>query len=299
MTSSHDTRAGRRRNHLEEQWFALPRSMLEHPAFRVLSQSAYRVLFRIALELRKHGGHDNGKLPITYDDFENYGVHRHSIAPAIRELVALGFIKVKLGRPSAVEYKRTPSLYRLTCESSDVEMSETELQQVTMDNDRHSYATRIPTKVAPTNDWKGRADTMVQAARLAEQARRKPLVRRKTLVVDSANTVVADSATGRRHLSVRIPPLQAWQKPPLLSRVSQPLVDLNDAVWTSTTTRLFSVMLSSVSLTMVCANIGVPVSKPLMNLKMTRACRRSAAMIMMVPTSPGPRYGRHADCGLS
>ena len=61
---------------------------------------------RIALELRKHGGHDNGKLPITYDDFENYGVHRHSIAPAIRELVALGFIKVKLGRPSAVEYKR-------------------------------------------------------------------------------------------------------------------------------------------------------------------------------------------------
>ena len=218
MTSSHDTRAGRRRNHLEEQWFALPRSMLEHPAFRVLSQSAYRVLFRIALELRKHGGHDNGKLPITYDDFENYGVHRHSIAPAIRELVALGFIKVKLGRPSAVEYKRTPSLYRLTCELSDVEMSETELQQVTMDNDRHSYATRIPTKVAPTNDWKGRADTMVQAARLAEQARRKPLVRRKTLVVDSANTVVADSATGRRHLSVRIPPLQAWQKPPLLSR---------------------------------------------------------------------------------
>jgi hypothetical protein len=39
-----------------------------------------------------HGGTDNGKLPTTYDDFERYGIHRHAIAPAIREAIALDFL---------------------------------------------------------------------------------------------------------------------------------------------------------------------------------------------------------------
>jgi hypothetical protein len=60
--------------------------MMESPAYRVLSLSARRVLDRIMIELAHHGGNDNGKLPVTYEHFEEYGIHRHAIAPAIREL---------------------------------------------------------------------------------------------------------------------------------------------------------------------------------------------------------------------
>ena len=196
--TSHDTRAGRRRNQIGEQFFSMRRSMLEHHSFRVLSLSAYRVLFRIAIELRRHGGNDNGKLPITYDDFEKYGIHRHAIAPAIRELIALGFIRVKPGKASAADFKRKPSLYLLTCEPTDVEMDDEQLAGVTADNDTRSWSRRTPTQVPPTHDWKGRATTMAQAERLARQARQG----HRRLVVDSANTVVSDSATRRRHLSV-------------------------------------------------------------------------------------------------
>jgi hypothetical protein len=36
---------------------------------------------------------DNG-LPVTFNDFQRYGIDRHFIAPVIRELVALGFVEV-------------------------------------------------------------------------------------------------------------------------------------------------------------------------------------------------------------
>jgi hypothetical protein len=88
--------------------------MLESYAFRALSLSARRVLDRVEIEMARHGGTDNGKLPVTYDDFEAYGIHRHSIAPAIREAVALGFLEVtEAGRAGNAEY-RAPNLFRLT-----------------------------------------------------------------------------------------------------------------------------------------------------------------------------------------
>jgi hypothetical protein len=88
--------------------------MLESPAWRVLSLGARRVLDRIEIELANHGGRDNGQLPVTYDDFVNYGVHRHSIRPAINELVALGFLEItRAGRAGNAEF-REPNLFRLT-----------------------------------------------------------------------------------------------------------------------------------------------------------------------------------------
>jgi len=88
--------------------------MLESPAWRVLSLSAIRVLTRIEIELRHHGGNDNGKLIVTYDDFVEYGVDCHSIRPAIRELEALGFIEITVrGRAGNSEF-RTPNRFRLT-----------------------------------------------------------------------------------------------------------------------------------------------------------------------------------------
>jgi hypothetical protein len=83
--------------------------MLSSPAWRALSLSAHRVIDRITIELMLHGGADNGRLPVTYDDFEKYGIHRHSIAPAIREAAALGFVEITVeGRAGNAEWKAAP-----------------------------------------------------------------------------------------------------------------------------------------------------------------------------------------------
>ncbi len=72
----------------------IPRNLAERPAHRILSLSALRVLDRILVEHAHHGGKDNGKLPVTYEHFVEFGMDRHAIAPAIRELSALGFIEI-------------------------------------------------------------------------------------------------------------------------------------------------------------------------------------------------------------
>jgi hypothetical protein len=64
------------------------------PAYRALSLSGHRVLARINIEHAHHGGQENGELPVTFRDFSEYGVHWNAIAPAIREVQALGFIRV-------------------------------------------------------------------------------------------------------------------------------------------------------------------------------------------------------------
>jgi hypothetical protein len=88
--------------------------MLEAPAYRVLSVSAHRVISRVEIELASHGGKDNGRLPVTYEDFQSYGIDRHSIAPAIREAEALGFLEItERGRAGNAEWRK-PNLFRLT-----------------------------------------------------------------------------------------------------------------------------------------------------------------------------------------
>jgi phytoene dehydrogenase-like protein len=88
--------------------------MLESPGFRMLSRAAFMVLFRIEIESAHHGGKENGRLPITCDDFEAYGIHRHAIRPAIRELLAFGFIEItEIGRAGNAEFRK-PNLFRLT-----------------------------------------------------------------------------------------------------------------------------------------------------------------------------------------
>ena len=107
--------AGRRkRTRIDGQFAAREIKMLELPTFRELSLSARRVLDRLEIELAHHGGMDNGRLPVTYDDFQRYGIDRHAIAPAIRELVALGFIEVtEHGRAGNAEWRK-PNQFRIT-----------------------------------------------------------------------------------------------------------------------------------------------------------------------------------------
>lgn len=136
--------------------------MIRSPAMRVLSLSARRVLERLEVEMADHGGTENGRLPVTYADLVEWGIDRHAIAPAIRELVALGFIEVtERGRAGNAEY-RTPSLYRLTF--------------------RHTkYA-------GPTDDWR-QIETIEGAQALAIAARR-------------ASNKRAFSSGGKRHVSM-------------------------------------------------------------------------------------------------
>ena len=63
-----------RRNKIAGQFAARLIEMLESAAYRVMSLSAHRLLDRLEIEHAHHGGRDNGKLPVTYGDFENYGI---------------------------------------------------------------------------------------------------------------------------------------------------------------------------------------------------------------------------------
>src|SRR5437764_13729108 len=101
----------KRRNRISGQWSPRLIEMLESPAYRVLSLSAHRVISRVEIELAHHGGNDNGKLPITFEDFVAYGIDRAAVAPAIREAEALGFLRVtERGRGGNEEFRR-PNLF--------------------------------------------------------------------------------------------------------------------------------------------------------------------------------------------
>jgi hypothetical protein len=104
----------RTRNKLKEPFVPHVRSMLESPAWAVLSITARRILDRLELEHMAHAGKENGKLVCTYDDFVKYGAGRKYIAPAILELRSLGFIEVTQWGRQAVGDGRLPSKYRLT-----------------------------------------------------------------------------------------------------------------------------------------------------------------------------------------
>src|SRR5215510_9179311 len=104
----------KRRNSINGQFAARRIEMLESPAYRVLSRSAHMVLARIEIELAHHGGNDNGRLPVTSENFVEYGMHRTSVAPALREAEALGFIRItERGHGGNAEY-RSPNRFYLT-----------------------------------------------------------------------------------------------------------------------------------------------------------------------------------------
>jgi hypothetical protein len=129
----------------QRAWLA--REALESPAYRALSLSGHRILARIQLEQLYHAGKENGRLPVTFQDFEHYGVHRHAIAPAIREVAALGFIRMtQQGRAGNAEF-RSPNKFALT---------------------------HLPTeggRVAATDDWR-QIKTIDDAEAIAEAARK-------------------------------------------------------------------------------------------------------------------------------
>jgi hypothetical protein len=54
-------------------------------------------------------------LPVTFPNFEEFGISYKSIGPGIREAVALGFVEItERGRPSESDFGRHPNYFRLT-----------------------------------------------------------------------------------------------------------------------------------------------------------------------------------------
>jgi len=74
-----------------------------------------KVVFRIALEHMRHGGVDNGRLPVTYNDLVRSGVRRNSIREAIQVAINLGWIdRVSVGEVPWHGDIRAPSRFGLT-----------------------------------------------------------------------------------------------------------------------------------------------------------------------------------------
>ena len=153
-----------RRTKIAGQFAPRTIEMLESPAFRVLTLSARRVLDRLEIELAHHGGQDNGKLPVTYEHFHEYGIHRHAIGPGVRECVALGFVEItQQGRAANAEF-RSPNKFRLTYRPTRVE--------------------------GPTDDWR-KIETVQGAEQVALAAR-------------STGAKIRKSSAGNRHVSVML-----------------------------------------------------------------------------------------------
>jgi hypothetical protein len=114
--------------------------MISSPAFCVLSLSARRVLDRLEIELASHGGTNNGKLPVTFADFRRYGIDYDAISPAIREVVALGFVEItRKGRAGNAEY-RTANIFRLTFRHTDYGNPTDEWRRITTSDQAKAVA---------------------------------------------------------------------------------------------------------------------------------------------------------------
>jgi hypothetical protein len=146
-------------NDLAKQWVIYSRDMVESPALRVLNRAAALVMHRLEAEHMAHGGAENGKLVVTRRQFEEWGVHRDSVGPAIRETVALGFVEVINGH-AGVGGHGEANRYRLTYV-----------------NDKHG--------IPPTDEWR-RVATINEAQTVAKEARaEKNSARRKSLAQEA------------------------------------------------------------------------------------------------------------------
>ena len=97
----------RRRNITASQFSSRPVDLLRSPALRVLSAHEHLALARIELELRQHGGHGNGQLIVTTQQFIEYGIERRQIPGALRALEALAIVVItERGLGGNAEHRR-------------------------------------------------------------------------------------------------------------------------------------------------------------------------------------------------
>ena len=161
------TAAGGKFGKIDGQFAPRTIEMLRSPAMAALSLTGRRILDRLEIELADHGGSENGSLPVTYDDFERFGIHRHQIKAGLAEVVVLGFVEItRQGRAGNAQY-RLPTLYRLTY--------------------RHTATGN------PTNEWEHIAN-VEEAEAIAKTSRTRAHKHRRKKI----------SSGGQRHVSVAV-----------------------------------------------------------------------------------------------
>ena len=101
-----------RRNRITAQFAWLAIDALE--LTRLSGADFWRIVFLPGYRSSTPGRRPkNGKLPVTFKDFADFGIHRNAIAPAIREAEALVFIRVtQYGVASNAEF-RIPNKFAL------------------------------------------------------------------------------------------------------------------------------------------------------------------------------------------
>lgn len=98
-----------------QPWVWSTHEMLESGAMRTLSINGRRILDRIKLEHMAHGGLENGRLKVTWLDFEKYGVSPRLIGKSILEAVAVGLLAIEQpGRRVHGKDMGASAQYRLT-----------------------------------------------------------------------------------------------------------------------------------------------------------------------------------------
>lgn len=95
-------------------WVSHSLTMRRSEAWRALPDNARRLLDRLELEHMEHGGAENGFLKCTYTAFAAAGIRRPSIALAIRQCEALGFVRVTKRGGRSISDNRWPSEYFVT-----------------------------------------------------------------------------------------------------------------------------------------------------------------------------------------
>jgi hypothetical protein len=98
---------------IKAPFIQLRAEMLKSPAWQGLSLCARRVLDRLAVEHLNHGGKENGKLRVSYEQFEKVGIHKRHLRRALLDLKTRGLVKVDRGRGGKGQF-RAPNIYTLT-----------------------------------------------------------------------------------------------------------------------------------------------------------------------------------------
>jgi hypothetical protein len=112
MSSRRGKRRGGQPNEISSRYALRTIAMLDSPAYWAVTLSGQRALSRLQIEYRRN---NNGNLIRTFEQFQPYGIAHECIAPAIRELIALGFIEItERDHGGNVACTRTPTKYRLT-----------------------------------------------------------------------------------------------------------------------------------------------------------------------------------------
>jgi hypothetical protein len=89
-----------------EPFVMLHRAVLNSFAWRALSESARKVIYRVILEWMAHAGKLSTDIPVTKENFIEYGLHHNAIAPAQREACALGLLLLSTrGRAGNAEFR--------------------------------------------------------------------------------------------------------------------------------------------------------------------------------------------------